>query len=239
MACLLNASGRIELELNRFYSIGRAADCDIVVQDVMCSRRHARLGLGAVPQAIFIEDAGSTNGIFVDDERVVTRRHLKHGSRLRIGATAFLLSLSPSMEPEGDLLDTGTFAAEQLLVPNGIGEEIFRVARAQGMAADLAGRLNNFSAVELLQTIMHTHRSGTLHVVTEDGEAKLEVRDGEVRDARYRGLNGFDALLALARQTTGVFWLIEAHGPCVETIDEPASTLLFNLCRALDEGART
>jgi chromosome segregation ATPase len=57
-------------------TIGRTAENDIALHSKMVSRHHARLLIG--PTGIIVEDAGSTNGCFVNGEQV--RQHLMHDS---------------------------------------------------------------------------------------------------------------------------------------------------------------
>jgi diguanylate cyclase (GGDEF)-like protein len=68
--------------------IGRSPDVAIVVPDESLSRRHARiLRLGI---AFAIEDLGSTNGTFVDGERVERPRALEDGCRIFLGSRTVL-----------------------------------------------------------------------------------------------------------------------------------------------------
>ena len=55
-------------------TIGRTAENDIALPSKMVSRHHARLLIG--PTGIIVEDAGSTNGCFVNGEQV--KQHLMH-----------------------------------------------------------------------------------------------------------------------------------------------------------------
>lgn len=64
--------------------IGRLPECDVVLTDPATSRRHARVLRR--DGAWLIEDLGSTNGTFVNDERV-TERVLQDGDRITIGTT--------------------------------------------------------------------------------------------------------------------------------------------------------
>jgi FHA domain-containing protein len=62
--------------------IGRDPACELLVSDPKCSRRHAVLEAG--PQGITIRDAGSANGVFVND-RKVERAPIKEGDLVRLG----------------------------------------------------------------------------------------------------------------------------------------------------------
>lgn len=70
--------------------LGRQAGADIRLDgDEFASARHARL----VPRAdgLWVEDLGSTNGTFVDDERVTGERRLEPGETLTVGRTKLRL----------------------------------------------------------------------------------------------------------------------------------------------------
>jgi chromosome segregation ATPase len=94
-------------------TIGRTAENDIALGSKMVSRHHARLLIG--PNGIIVEDAGSTNGCFVNGEQV--KQHLMRDSdvlelgdlryRLRLRAardTAVRANVVPLFEqsPESD-----------------------------------------------------------------------------------------------------------------------------------------
>lgn len=76
-------------------TIGRTAENDIALPSKMVSRHHARLLIG--PTGIIVEDAGSTNGCFVNGEQV--RQHLMHDSDvLELGDLRYRLRLRGSRE---------------------------------------------------------------------------------------------------------------------------------------------
>ena len=63
--------------------IGRGAESDLQLSDTEVSRRHVSVGRqngGAV-----VEDLGSTNGTYVNGERIVGSRPLRAGDRLEVG----------------------------------------------------------------------------------------------------------------------------------------------------------
>jgi hypothetical protein len=238
MPTLLTVTGlEIPLEPNNEYILGRGLDCDIVVLDVVSSRRHAKLVLGESVTDVFIEDLNSKNGTWINEVRVLRRTRLKDGSSIRIGATVYLLNLLDSGASDlRPMLETGTEAFEALSLGRGVGSEIARVVRNEGAApTDFAGQLGAFSLVEILQLLTQTRRSGTLHLALSAGHARVEIRNGEVISATFDNLEGFDALLALAPHDQGLFWLVDTHRSVDRTIDLPASRLLLELCSALDE----
>jgi FHA domain len=70
------------LELDRLL-IGRAPECDIFLDDVTVSRRHAVLTRRG--RTFVIEDLGSLNGTFVNRRRVDAATPLEDGDELQIG----------------------------------------------------------------------------------------------------------------------------------------------------------
>lgn len=69
-------------------NVGRSAESDIVLKsDDYASGRHAKLtrhgGL------LYVEDAGSTNGTYVNDRKIVGATPLRSGDRVRVGSTTF------------------------------------------------------------------------------------------------------------------------------------------------------
>lgn len=72
-------------------SIGRSSASDIVLKnDDYVSGQHTRLtrhgGL------LYVEDAGSTNGTYVNDRKAVGATPLRSGDRVRVGSTTFRYS---------------------------------------------------------------------------------------------------------------------------------------------------
>ncbi len=87
---LVPASGApIEVERDKSV-VGRDAGCDVVVNDVSVSRKHARLEIWGGDWAVV--DQKSANGTFVNGERV-TDTKLKAGQELRFGAIAFRVEI--------------------------------------------------------------------------------------------------------------------------------------------------
>lgn len=70
-------------------TIGRAADCTLVVDDDYASSHHARLY--QTEGRWIVEDLGSTNGTWIDRTRITGPTLLEIGSPLRVGRTIFEL----------------------------------------------------------------------------------------------------------------------------------------------------
>jgi pSer/pThr/pTyr-binding forkhead associated (FHA) protein len=92
-------------------TIGRRPDCDIQIDDLSVSGKHATVSVKVNQymdglKDVFLEDAGSTNGTKINGRRI--KKHLfKHGEVAQIGTH------------ELTLVDEGTRAFEttQILLP--------------------------------------------------------------------------------------------------------------------------
>jgi pSer/pThr/pTyr-binding forkhead associated (FHA) protein len=217
MPCLITVSGtRVPLRPGQSYVLGRGRDCDVVVDDIACSRRHALVTLGESEDSGYVEDLGSRNGSFHNGEPVLLRTPIRQASRIRIGKTVFLVQLFE--EPyESDLSETGTLGME---------------SRQLGAHVD-GGELSSYGLLELLRLLTHSKRDLSLHVALTDDNAQVEFRQGEVVAAAHGGLQGFNALVRLGREKTGIFWIVENTEECDRNVDVPSTHLTEELARCL------
>jgi len=77
-----NAPLTFRLSAGATKTIGRAARADFIVDRALVSRLHCRLTAG--DEKLEVEDLSSTNGTFVNDQRV-DRASIASGDRLRVG----------------------------------------------------------------------------------------------------------------------------------------------------------
>jgi len=73
-------------------TLGRSAECDISIATDEISRHHAKLQV--VPDGVMVEDLGSANGTFVNNQRVHGGSLMKPGDELRLDTVRFML-MSP------------------------------------------------------------------------------------------------------------------------------------------------
>jgi hypothetical protein len=76
-----------EFDLAGAIVVGRDPDSGIPIEDAEASRRHA--SFSAEGSTVTVEDLGSTNGTFVNGERLTGSRTVGEGERVRIGTTVF------------------------------------------------------------------------------------------------------------------------------------------------------
>jgi pSer/pThr/pTyr-binding forkhead associated (FHA) protein len=72
--------------LSNSLTLGRVADNDIALDDdTFMSSHHARIEIR--PEGVWVVDLDSTNGTFVNGQRVTGDRSLRKGDRLQVGST--------------------------------------------------------------------------------------------------------------------------------------------------------
>ena len=94
---ILSTGSPHEFELTRAeVVIGRDPSVDLTISSPAVSRRHARLlreGNGYV-----LEDLGSSNGTYLNNEKLTGRRTLKSGDQIRLGQAVTLVYEAPRVE---------------------------------------------------------------------------------------------------------------------------------------------
>ena len=77
----------MEYEIQEGAMLGRGDDVEIRLEDPFASSRHARLSRQG--SAVVIEDLGSTNGTYLNEELLSGPQPLHPGDRVRIGDSEF------------------------------------------------------------------------------------------------------------------------------------------------------
>ena len=153
--------GEFPLEEQREIIVGRSSDLDMVLVEEMVSRRHARIQL--VGGSVNIDDLGSTNGTFVNGERV-THAELQEGDRVLIGSNILKVVATDGSVPLGEPMAA---------VHN-------RASRGTGGDARMTGSLEEIPLPDLLQLFGSSRKSGTLVVTSEGKIGRIHLRGGLV-----------------------------------------------------------
>ena len=73
------------VRLSASTTVGRAPECELRLDDTYTSQQHARLF--AKNNSWFVEDLGSTNGTFVNEQKLAAPAMLQPGDKVRVGQT--------------------------------------------------------------------------------------------------------------------------------------------------------
>ena len=118
--------------------IGRGADCEVVLVDPICSRVHARLI--RKPDGWWLQDAGSRNGSFVNDESVDLVK-LSEGNELKFGSTSLVFHRTdepPTRITSTDSKTLQTIVKETAINPRESGHIVLSAIERGEFAPDLA-----------------------------------------------------------------------------------------------------
>ncbi|UQA54966.1 DUF4388 domain-containing protein [Polyangium aurulentum] len=150
--------GEFPLEDRKEIVVGRASDLDMVLVEDMVSRRHARIA--CADQQITIEDLNSTNGTFVNGERI-QRASLKEGDRVLIGTNILKVVVADSAAPPPRK------RSEQ--PPSG-----------RQQTRSMSGAIDEIPLPDLLQLLGSSKKTGVLAVRTDDEVGRIHLQKGVI-----------------------------------------------------------
>jgi len=160
--------------------IGRAAPDEDgrLGGDPEISRAHARISRG-VDGALTIEDLGSANGTFVNDERIDAPRTLELGDVVRVGRTVLQLRDRSGAVPGRTLPPGGTPAGERPSLPAEADEELLVTAgEAEGRRFALKEELVIGRAVSGEGMLSDDNELSRRHArVARDERGRLTIED--------------------------------------------------------------
>lgn len=216
--------GTIELHPGDLKIFGREPTNDIVLKDLMVSRRHARIfwdGSGFV-----LEDLDSRNGTFLDGEKIRVAP-LGDGTSLRVGPFVFTYRESAPEDP----LESSD--------PWEIMETVSGVAPGVNFCdTGLTGDLSTLGITELIQTLHQGQKTGVLIVLDQEFKGQIFFQDGEIVHARAGIWMDKDALFRALQLTSGFFEFNDCTPPPAHTIVEGTMALLMESFRRADERRR-
>ncbi|HZF53282.1 MAG TPA: DUF4388 domain-containing protein [Polyangiaceae bacterium] len=204
--------------------VGRVGEVDVVLAEDMVSRRHARVAVEG--GQMLIEDFESTNGTFVNGEKI-RREILKEGDRILIGTNILkviqadsatsaavqepshnIISFEEtrggnSMFPEVTAPAPHTITSPQApLRPDEIPSSVRARATTTGTGSrSMSGAIHEFPLPYLLQLLESSQKSGVLTVRSEetDDVAKLYLRKGSIVFASLNELEDIPPLKVVFR----------------------------------------
>lgn len=219
--------GEFPLKSEKQVVIGRSSELDMVLVEDMVSRKHAKILVQG--GKITIEDLGSTNGTFVNGEKVKTGR-LKEGDRILIGTSILKLVRQGAGAPELD-----DSQVKQKL------EEVAAAQSAKQTKTAMTGKLEEVPLPDLLQ-LFHTSKKNGVLVVTNDHEGKIYLRQGRVYYACIDDNHELGPAKSFNRIITWEQGDFELRPPDDQSfmteLDSSTEALLMEALRILDEFKR-
>jgi pSer/pThr/pTyr-binding forkhead associated (FHA) protein len=213
--------GEFPLAADKQILIGRSSDLDMVLVEDMVSRKHARISMQG--DQIWIEDLGSTNGTFVNGEKI-KRARLKEGDRVLIGTS--ILKLIASDAPR-DGLD----AKRDL--------ENVAQSRRTSQQRTMSGSIEEVPLPDLLQLFGTSKKSGVLVVRTEGDVGRIHLKKGNVVFAIINDLDEVQSTKSLYRMLTWQKGLFDLDPPeerdFGQELNLSVQELLMEGMRQLDE----
>ncbi len=179
----------------KVFTIGRAKECDLVIDENFISRRHAQVAVGE--ECVTVSDLGSKNGLFYKGGRV---------AEARVGLNeSFCLKTIEFYLKQGDASE---FQAAPELIP------IFRQMgrRAEDRVRDIETRYIEDASLEVLKQLLAEGLkcrslndfllglTNYLSVFSDFGELLLACQDKDEPIYAYRHAGNEAALLAAARR---------------------------------------
>jgi pSer/pThr/pTyr-binding forkhead associated (FHA) protein len=158
--------GEFPLPPNTEIIVGRSSDLDMVLVEDMVSRRHAKIVVNA--DQVTIQDLGSTNGTFVNGERV-KRATLNDGDRVLIGTSIIKLVTADAAIPPS--------------APPGKKLQEVAINRRTNQVRSMSGAIDEVPLPDLLQLFGSSRKTGVLVVKTDTDTGKVCLEKGVIVSA--------------------------------------------------------
>jgi uncharacterized membrane protein (UPF0127 family)/pSer/pThr/pTyr-binding forkhead associated (FHA) protein len=199
--------------------IGRQQSCDLSLREGNVSRKHAEVRFNGLEFAI--RDLGSTNGTFVNGERVVGERALAPGDRIEISSSTVTFCQ----------IEAGVDAP--LAEP---GEEKTILFERPPLKEAFHGELTEIPPFALLQVLELGTKSGMLEIESDEGRERIWLVDGAPVHAETEKQSGFDAALVIASRSKGQFRFEPGSAAAQQTMQASDTLVLLAACLLMDAG---
>ncbi len=229
--------GEFPLEEGSEYHIGRSSESDMVLVEDMVSRNHAKIHV--VGDVAKLHDLGSTNGSFVNGERV-SDVDLQEGDRILFGTSIIKLIRTSGAEQRASSVLTET-PDNAVTGGNAIrATQTFTKGASVTMAGSMSGLLEEVSLPDLLQLFSTSRKSGVLRLIRGEEKAALYLRDGRCVFCEIEGVSLPPDKAAYRAMTweTGMFVLEPPSDRTFEVeIEMSTEAMMMEAMRLMDEMA--
>ena len=220
--------GEFPIASDREIYIGRSNELDVVLVEDMVSRKHARISFNG--DALMIEDLGSTNGTFVNGEKI-KRARLKEGDRVLIGTSIVRVALTDA--PQGASGEAREAEARAKMAT---------AANRTQQVKTMSGTIDEVPLVDLLQLFATSKKSGVLVLTRDNDVGKVFLRRGQIAHSSINDSNEVGALKSIYRLLTWETGMFELQPPdereFAEELNLSTEAILMEGMRHLDETRR-
>ncbi len=224
----------IPIPAKRKTAIGRSDDNNIILTEARVSRRHAAIGWLRFQKSFSITDLGSSNGTYLNGERLPAfHANLLHDrDKIRMASAVFTARIVDRPVVIADefreLRDRIQCEATQITHLDDL--------RDAGPTAGITGNLAHLCPVEIFQMLDAGSKSGVLSLTTAGGEGSFSISGGKIVSAAFRQQEGEYAVYEALRYNEGTFRFDQGDVamPDGERVLNTAF-LLIEGCRLLDE----
>jgi pSer/pThr/pTyr-binding forkhead associated (FHA) protein len=215
--------GEFPLRPHREIIIGRSSELDMVLVEDMVSRKHAKITTD--DKTVTIQDLGSTNGTFVNGEKI-RKVDLKDGDRILIGTSIIKL-----VYVDGELTNHMT--------ENEARSKMAVTANKRPPPKSMSGSIEEIPLPDLLQLLSTSRKSGVLALRSDAGVGKLYLRKGQIYFASIDesfNMGPRKAIVRMLSWTQGSFELEPPDERAVlEELQDSTEALLMEGMRQMDE----
>jgi pSer/pThr/pTyr-binding forkhead associated (FHA) protein len=215
--------GEFPLRPHREIVIGRSSELDMVLVEDMVSRKHAKITTD--DKTVSIQDLGSTNGTFVNGEKI-RKVELKDGDRILIGTSIVKLVYVDGENTNGL---SETEARSRMAV----------TANRRPPTKSMSGSIEEIPLPDLLQLLSTSRKSGVLVLRSDGGVGKLYMRKGQIYFASIDDSFNMGPRKAIFRMLTWTQGFFELEPPderaVLEELQDSTEGLLMEGMRQLDE----
>jgi pSer/pThr/pTyr-binding forkhead associated (FHA) protein len=216
--------------------IGRAAELDMVLIEDMVSRRHARLV--AANGNLTLTDLGSTNGTFVNGEKIKQAK-LAVNDRVLVGTSILKLVDASAGVSEGTQVDVVPQAGDKPAIAAMMAGLADRPAPS---ANTMSGDLEEVPLPDLLQLFSTNKKTGSIAI---DGPqpARIVLKDGallQVSLLQNPNIKPMQALCKMLTWTSGAFKFdaLKDTSDIPAAFDTSTENALIEAMRLNDESKR-
>ncbi|MCA9664307.1 MAG: DUF4388 domain-containing protein [Myxococcales bacterium] len=218
--------------MDREIIIGRSSDLDMVLVEDMVSRKHAKISTNG--GQVIIQDLGSTNGTFVNGEKI-KRVRLREGDRILIGTSIIKLVSVDGVSSDAVPAMPPAAKSDEL----GVAQPTHSPKRTVSGARSMAGSIDEIPLPDLMQLLSTSKKSGVLEIQTGAQTGRIYMRKGQVYYATIEGAFDVNPRKAIYRMLCWDSGAFELQPPddkeFLEELDEPTEGLLMEAMRQLDE----